>query len=53
MRVLYLVFQLFDLRHGLFVSMKYDVLYHFKVACEVLLEHGLLRVKLVLKLHDQ
>ena len=53
MRVLYLVFQLFDLRHGLFVSMKNNVLDHFKVASKVFLEHGLLRVKFVLKLHDQ
>ena len=53
MCVLNLVFQLFDLRHSLFVSIKNDVLDHFKVACEVLLEHGLLSVKLVLKLHDQ
>lgn len=53
MRVLYLVFQLFYLRHCLFVSMKNDVLDHFKVASKVFLKHGLLRVKLVLKLHDQ
>lgn len=44
---------LLDLSHGLFVSVQHNVLDHFKIPRELLLEHCLFHVELLLKLLHQ